>query len=89
MAFALGADFLTDSMRERYEMWEVLDALLEPFYGPALYAVGWPIMKVLTLGRYPRPGLSRSYCMEAQWVRGAGVALLVLLGAAALGLFSG
>jgi hypothetical protein len=70
-------------------MWEVLDALLEPLYGPELYAVGRPIVKLLTLGRYPRAWLSRSYCMEAQWVRGTGVTFLVLLGASALGLFSG
>jgi hypothetical protein len=70
-------------------MWEVLEELFKPLVAPLLYAVGWPIVKLLTLGRYPRPGLSRSYCMEAQWVRGAGVTLLVLLGAAALGLFSG
>lgn len=69
-------------------MWEVLDELLRPLINPVLYAVGWPVVKLLTLGRYPRPGLCRSECMEAQWVRGAGVTVLVLAGASALGLFS-
>lgn len=53
-------------------MWEVLDALLEPFYGPALYALGWPAVKVLTLGRYPGRGCPaptawrRSGCVERE-----------------------
>jgi len=69
-------------------MLELLGEKLKPLIAALLFAVGWPVVKVLTLGRYPRPGILRSYCMEAQWVRGAGMALLVLLGASALRLFS-
>lgn len=51
------------------------------------FPVGWPLMKVLSLGKYPIKGSWFSESPSAQWTSGLGLAVLVVATMAALNQF--
>ncbi|NWB98978.1 hypothetical protein HX882_24090 [Pseudomonas gingeri] len=42
------------------------------------FPVGWPIVKLLTRGKYPTKGSWFAETPEAQWTAGVGLAVLVI-----------
>lgn len=67
--------------------------LAELFFGAICYWVGWPICKVLTLGKYPT-GSNVVYLDEGGprnnnfWCSGVGLIALILIGLFASGFFN-
>ncbi|SHN13696.1 hypothetical protein SAMN05216593_10946 [Pseudomonas asturiensis] len=56
-----------------------MEGLLELALQAICYPIGWPIVKLLTWGKYPLPGSWFSETAPAQWTVGAGLAVLVIL----------
>lgn len=51
------------------------------------YLVGWPFVKLLTLGRYPSAGAWKTTRPEAGWTCALGLTVMVVVMMAALGQF--
>lgn len=64
------------------------DILGDFLLGTLFYWLGWPWVKLFTLGKYPRHGW-RSGHREEGWVQGVGILVLALGLMAALGQFGG
>lgn len=54
-----------------------------------LYPIGWPVLKLLTLGKYPVKGSWLAETSQANWTRATGLAVLVIAVMAAAHQFSG
>ncbi|MBC3957147.1 MULTISPECIES: hypothetical protein [Pseudomonas] len=64
-----------------------MEALLEVVLTAICYPIGWPIVKLVTRGKYPLPGSWFSETAPAQWAVGTGLAVLVVLMMALFGQF--
>ncbi|MCI3947241.1 hypothetical protein K0038_04330 [Pseudomonas syringae] len=60
-------------------MCAVVDGLLEAVCRAIFYPVGWPVVKLLTLGKYPLKGSWFAESPSANWTTGIGAAVLVLI----------
>ncbi|MCD5994738.1 hypothetical protein KDX38_13755 [Pseudomonas sp. CDFA 602] len=52
---------------------------LEPIFRAICYPIGWPIVRLLTLGKYPVKGSWFSTAPAAQWTSGIGLAVLLVV----------
>ena len=66
----------------------MLDVLIELIFRAVCFPVGWPIVKILTLGKYPAKGSWFASSPESQWTTGAGLTVLVIAMMAALKQFA-
>ncbi|MED5606221.1 hypothetical protein VV867_00770 [Pseudomonas sp. JH-2] len=64
------------------------DLLLEVLFHSLCYPVGWPVVKLFTLGRYPRRHTYMSGEYDAEWTAAIGLAVLVIAMMAALRQFA-
>jgi hypothetical protein len=65
----------------------VLYDLGEIIFQAICFPVGWPFVKVLSMGKYPIKGCWFSQNPSAQWTSGLGLAVLVVATMAALNQF--
>jgi hypothetical protein len=56
----------------------VAEILLEMLFAAILFWIGWPIVKVLTLGRYPCGQKCLDDTPQANWARATAIAALTL-----------
>ena len=60
----------------------MLDALvefvLEPVGRAIFFPIGWPIVKLISLGRYPRKGMWFKDTPESNWTMGLGIAAVMI-----------
>nr|WP_092253985.1 hypothetical protein [Pseudomonas sp. NFACC13-1] len=61
-----------------------MDVLAEFIFQAICFPIGWPLMKALTLGKYPVKGSWFSVSPSAQWTSAIGLAVLVIAMMAAL-----
>ncbi|WP_080215778.1 hypothetical protein, partial [Pseudomonas syringae] len=59
-------------------MSELFQELLEVILRAICYPVGWPIVRLLSRGRYPSRGSWFSNTAEANWTVATGLAILVI-----------
>jgi hypothetical protein len=57
---------------------ELLSAIAELIFQAVCFPIGWPLMKALTLGKYPAKGSWFSESPSAQWTTAIGPAVLVI-----------
>lgn len=62
----------------------LLHALTEFLLEFVLFPIGWPVMKLITLGKYPTKGSWFSDRVEAQFTIATGLAVIVIAGMAAM-----
>jgi hypothetical protein len=62
----------------------VLDPLIEVIFRAIFFPVGWPIMRLITLGKYPSKGAWFASTPESDWTCGVGLAVLLIAGMAAM-----
>lgn len=55
-----------------------LTYLFELAFRALCYPIGWPIVRLLTWGRYPQRGMWMSHKPEAEWTSGVGVTVLLI-----------
>lgn len=65
-------------------MGELFGVLAGFIFQAICFPVGWPLMKALTLGKYPSKGSWLSESPPAQWTSAIGLAVLVIAMMAAL-----
>lgn len=65
------------------------DVLLEVVMRFICYPVGWVVLKLVTLGRYPAKGGLFSAAAAAEWTSAVGLAVWVLGAAAVIGVLVG
>lgn len=61
-----------------------MDILLDAIFRAICFPIGWPIMRVITLGKYPAKGAWFSEKPESEWTAGVGLAVLMVAMMAAL-----
>jgi len=66
----------------------LLDILLGLILRAICFPLGWPIVKLLTRGKYPTKGSWFADTPQAQWTTGVGLAVLVIAMMAALKQFA-
>jgi hypothetical protein len=57
---------------------ELLSVLADYVFQAIFFPIGWPLMKILTLGKYPTKGSWFSESPSAQWTSAIGLAVLVI-----------
>ncbi|GFM80275.1 hypothetical protein PSCICO_03410 [Pseudomonas cichorii] len=57
----------------------MIDILVEVVFRAVFYFVGWPVMKALTLGKYPVKGSLLSETPQANLTSLTGIAVLALI----------
>ncbi|MCQ2998266.1 hypothetical protein NLO98_00660 [Pseudomonas syringae] len=62
-------------------MMEILAGL---FFRTICYPIGWPVMKIFTLGKYPVKGSWFTQTPQDEWTSAIGLAVLVIAMMAAL-----
>lgn len=62
----------------------MLDVLAEVIFHAICFPVGWPIVKLITRGKYPAKGSWFAETPEAQWTSAVGLAALTIAMMAAL-----
>lgn len=60
----------------------MLDILIEVIFRTICFPVGWPIVKLITLGKFPAKGSWFACTPESEWTSAVGVAALVIVIAA-------
>ncbi|NBA97171.1 hypothetical protein [Pseudomonas sp. R5(2019)] len=65
----------------------MFDFIGELTFQAIFYPIGWPVVKLLTLGKYPSRRSWFSETPESQWTAGAGLAVVVIGVMLALGQF--
>ena len=65
-------------------MSELLGVLVDFVFQAICFPIGWPLMKALTLGKYPAKGSWFSESPSAQWTSAIGLAVLVIAMMAAM-----
>ena len=65
----------------------ILEFVFGTLFAAILFWIGWPIVKVLTLGRYPHGQKCLDETMQANCVRATAIAALTVSLMAALGQF--
>ncbi len=56
----------------------MIDILVEVIFRAVCFPIGWPLMRLVTLGRYPSKGSWFSYTPESEWTSALGLAVLVV-----------
>ncbi|WP_024619471.1 hypothetical protein [Pseudomonas kilonensis] len=56
----------------------LLGLVLEPVARAIFYPIGWPIVKLISLGRYPSKGMCFKDTPESNWTMGLGIAAVVI-----------
>lgn len=64
-----------------------MDIFSDTIFQAIFFPIGWPIVKLVTLGRYPSKGSWFAETGEAEWTAGLGLATVVIAGMAAMGQF--
>nr|WP_145306170.1 MULTISPECIES: hypothetical protein [unclassified Pseudomonas] len=64
-----------------------MDILVETVFRAICFPIGWPVMRVVTLGKYPAKGSWFSQSPESEWTSAVGLAVLVITMMAILGQF--
>lgn len=62
----------------------MFDALVELMFRTICFPVGWPVVKIITLGKYPSKGSWFASTPESQWTTGTGAVVLAVAMMAAL-----
>ncbi|WP_455808888.1 hypothetical protein [Pseudomonas koreensis] len=62
----------------------MLDVLIEAIFRAICFPVGWPIVKLLTRGKYPSKGSWFAYTPESEWISAVGFAVLMIAMMAAM-----
>lgn len=55
-----------------------MEILFELIARAVCFPVGWPVVKLITLGKYPSKGAWFAETPEAEWTMGIGLAVLVI-----------
>lgn len=55
-----------------------MDILIEVFFRAICYPIGWPIVKIFTLGKFPGKNQWMSYSPESEWTAGVGFAAVII-----------
>jgi hypothetical protein len=63
---------------------ELLSVLADYVFQAIFFPIGWPLMKILTLGKYPAKGSWFSESPSAQWTSAIGLAVLIIAMMAAM-----
>lgn len=58
--------------------------MLDVVFSALLFPVGWPIVKLLTLGKYPSRGSWFANTPQSEWTSAVGLAVVVIAMMAAL-----
>ncbi|UVJ44993.1 hypothetical protein NVV94_05265 [Pseudomonas sp. LS1212] len=66
----------------------MIDMLSEVIFRAICYPIGWPIVRLITLGKYPSKGSWFAYTPESEWTCGVGLVVLVVAMMAALKQFA-
>ncbi|MBX8488503.1 hypothetical protein K5D33_06425 [Pseudomonas cichorii] len=61
-----------------------MEILLEYVFRAIFFPVGWPVVKILTLGKYPVKGSWLAHTPQSEWTSGIGIAVLLIAMMAAL-----
>lgn len=56
----------------------MFDLLIEVIFRGICFPIGWPIVRLLTLGKYPSKGTWFSYTSESEWTAAVGLVVLVI-----------
>ncbi|CAN7260274.1 hypothetical protein LOY47_20240 [Pseudomonas brassicacearum] len=56
----------------------LVDFVLEPVARAIFYPIGWPIVKLISWGRYPSKGMWFKDTPESNWTMGLGIAAVVI-----------
>ncbi|WDH19985.1 hypothetical protein [Pseudomonas chlororaphis] len=56
----------------------MLDILIEVIFRAICFPIGWPIVKLFTLGKHPSKNSLFTYTPESEWTSAAGLAILVI-----------
>ncbi|MEG5262747.1 hypothetical protein TRP66_00415 [Pseudomonas sp. JDS28PS106] len=56
-----------------------MDVLIEIICRAICFPVGWPLVKLITLGKYPSRGSWFASTPKAQWTTGSGLAVLTIV----------
>ncbi|RSC25211.1 hypothetical protein EGT09_01825 [Pseudomonas putida] len=56
----------------------VVDTLTEVIFRAICFPIGWPIVRLITLGRYPSRGSWFACTRESEWTSAVGLAVLVI-----------
>jgi hypothetical protein len=65
----------------------VFDTLIEEIFRVACFPIGWPLVRLVTLGKYPSKGSWLACTPEAEWTAAVGLAVLVVAGMVATNQF--
>ncbi|TFZ33634.1 hypothetical protein EWW49_29820 [Pseudomonas syringae] len=66
----------------------MLDVLIEASFRAICFPVGWPIVTLLTRGKYPSKGSWFAYTPESEWPSAVGFAVLMVALMAAMKQFT-
>ncbi|MBX8589187.1 hypothetical protein K5D56_07350 [Pseudomonas cichorii] len=61
-----------------------MEILLEYVFRAIFFPVGWAVVKILTLGKYPVKGSWLAPTPQSEWTSGIGIAVLLIAMMAAL-----
>lgn len=56
----------------------MFDTLIEEIFRVACFPIGWPLVRLVTLGKYPSKGSWLACTSEAEWTAAVGLAILVV-----------
>lgn len=56
----------------------MFDTLIEEIFRVACFPIGWPLVRMVTLGKYPSKGSWLACTPEADWTAAVGLAILVV-----------
>lgn len=56
----------------------MLDILIEVIFRAICFPIGWPIVRLITLGKHPSKGSWFAYTPESEWTSAVGLAVLVI-----------
>ncbi|MDC6491268.1 hypothetical protein EIG75_20245 [Pseudomonas syringae] len=56
----------------------MIEILVEVVFRAICFPIGWPLMRLITLGKYPSKGSRFSYTPESEWTSALGLAVLAI-----------
>ncbi|GFM80331.1 hypothetical protein PSCICO_39760 [Pseudomonas cichorii] len=65
----------------------MIEELFEFVFRAIFYPIGWPVVKLITLGKYPSKNAWFSTRPESDWTMGIGIAISLIAMMAALAQF--
>ena len=57
----------------------LIDTLLEPLFRAIFFPIGWPVVKLITWGKYPKKGVWFSDTPQSDWTAGIGLAVVLIV----------